>query len=175
MKKIGFIEPDSGFVRVNTQRFGCTFFHGHMFPVYFVSGSGKAFPGVSWRDELTDETGVWRLQDDRWAEFNLLDNSPERFVMECTGTFCRNDLRPFSRGLSGVSACFRYTIEAGNPVIRVEAKLTNSVPRQLEHSALFPVTAGGVTRDFIGPPPGKVWNTNQLNFTALIRMKEHRK
>lgn len=175
MKDIGFIEPDSGFIRVNTPLFGCTFFHGHQFPVRFVSNSGKALPKVFWRDELTDETGVWRLQDDRWAEFNLLENTAERFVLECTGAFCRNDLRPFSRALSGVSARYRYTIGNENPAILLEAELTNSVPRHLEYSALFSETSGGIIRDFVGTPPGKVWITNQLNFTALIRMEERMK
>ena len=119
------IEEDTGYIRVKNDHFACTFFPRHMFPVWFETSSGKKFPEVvRFLDRVVEaeKRKGYFLFRDLWAKQEIVENTPERFVIVCTGVYCNHGGDITAPG--GLTAKYRYEITRESPDIKVTAEIS---------------------------------------------------
>ncbi len=118
---------------VKTDKFECQFFPGAMYPTAFALKDGTPLAPVSFKDRVVIGKDVYYLDCDRWAERKVIENSPEKFVLEIHGTYCTSAREYAAKGLKAV---YRYAFNRNSSEIDVEAEVTmldgsNSVPELL--------------------------------------------
>ena len=113
-------KPRTNYLVVTNRHFRCTFFPGHMFPVWFETPQGKKFPPVvRFLDRVVvNKTSYW-LYADLWAEQKVLTDTPEVFSIRCSGVYCHVHGDKTAPG--NVKAVYTYTIRRDSPVMRVDA------------------------------------------------------
>ncbi|MBE6367420.1 MAG: hypothetical protein E7052_05855 [Lentisphaerae bacterium] len=115
---------------VKNDYYRCSFYNGCMYPVWFYSSDGKKeFPRgflLDWIKKSTaDDTQLHYLHNDRFAEVKIIENTPEKLVVECIGKFCKDTTR-----FPNVTARYRYTLKRNSPLILLEGVLSCSAPEK---------------------------------------------
>ena len=115
-------KPLTNYLVVTNKYFRCTFFPGHMFPVWFETPQGKKFPPVvRFLDRVVvNKTSYW-LYADLWAEQEVITDTPEVFSIRCSGVYCHVHGDKTAPG--NVRAVYTYTIRRDSPVMRVDATI----------------------------------------------------
>ena len=122
---------------VTNRHFRCTFFPGHMFPVWFETPQGKKFPVVArFLDRVVcNKTSYW-LYADLWATREVLVDTPEEFSIRCSGVYCHVHGDKTAPG--NVRAVYTYTIRRDSPVMRVDAEIERDADTEIEVHFLRP-------------------------------------
>lgn len=154
---MGIEKPETGCVSVSTDFFSCVFFEGHMFPVCFQSPNGSKMPSLLFKDEAEDpkETIHYLLGEERWAETRILQNNADRLVVECSGTYCRTDSRPFVLALPSVKTTYRYTLNRKSPLINIQITLEGESENPLDIHFLEPAWRKVAGDEYSGSSPGQ--------------------
>lgn len=121
---MGQIEDATKRLRIKSDFYQVEFFPGHMFPVWFKTPDGVEFPRVRFMDFFYD-TGSkksYPLRRDRWAEQNIVENTPERIVIECSGTYCSEDSTTEAPGKP--RTVYRYTFHRDSDRIAIEGRFS---------------------------------------------------
>jgi|GEM_PF-6376399 len=122
---MGKVLPVTNYLEVTTAGFKCTFFPKHMFPVWFKTPEGKAYPEiVRFLDRaVIDRTAYW-LYADLWAEQQVLVNTESEFAIRCTGVYCHVEGDKVAPG--GLKAVYTYEFRKDSPTIRITADITRT-------------------------------------------------
>ena len=81
-------KPLTNYLVVTNKYFRCTFFPGHMFPVWFETPQGKKFPPVvRFLDRVVCSKISYWLYADLWATQEVLVDTPEVFSIRCSGVY----------------------------------------------------------------------------------------
>ena len=138
-------KPLTNYLVVTNKHFRCTFFPGHMFPVWFETPKGENFPSVvRFLDRVVcGKTSYW-LYADLWAEQEVLTDTPEEFKIRCTGVYCHVHGDKTAPG--NARAVYTWTIRRNSPVMRVDAEIERDAEDQIEVHFLRP--AWPMTVDF---------------------------
>ena len=138
-------KPLSEYLVVTNKHFRCTFFPGHMFPVWFETPQGEKFPAVvRFLDRVVcNKTPYW-LYADLWAEQEILTDTPEVFSIRCSGVYCHVHGDRTAPG--DVRAVYTYTIRRDSPVMRVDAEIERDTDAEMTLFFLHP--AWSMLEDF---------------------------
>ena len=138
-------KPLTNYLVVTNKYFRCTFFPGHMFPVWFETPKGEKFPVVArFLDRVVcGKTSYW-LYADLWAEQEVLTDTPEEFSIRCSGVYCHVHGDKTAPG--NVRAVYTYTIRRDSPVMRVDAAIERDADDEIEVHFLRP--AWSMREDF---------------------------
>ena len=138
-------KPLTNYLVVTNKYFRCTFFPGHMFPVWFETPQGKKFPPVvRFLDRVVcNKTSYW-LYADLWAEQEVLTDTPEVFSIRCSGVYCHVHGDKTAPG--NVRAVYTYTIRRDSPVMRVDATIERDTDDEM--LVLFLHPAWSMREDF---------------------------
>lgn len=128
---LGMVQPDSGLIKVDCGIFCCTFFPGHLFPVYFRAGNTE-FPSVFFEDYALYNGHLYRAEEERWAEQSVQSNTQDEFDIICSGVFCRSDTSKFVEALKNLNYTRRYKFKYGRPSIEMEISLAGALPEKVE-------------------------------------------
>lgn len=123
---IGSYDCDTKHWEVDTGAVKCTFFHGCMYPVWFRNSDGEEFPFFIFRDCIKLGGSQAFLDEERWATFTVVENTPLRFIIECRGNYCYGRA-PFNRPASEVQAVYRYEFRRGSGDVRLKVTLGKPV------------------------------------------------
>ena len=139
-ESMGKLNSETGCISVTCDGYSCTFFEGHMFPVRFRTPTGECFPSLTFNDKAreTEKEIQYVLGEDRWAEFRIVENSDDCFVIDCLGSYCRIDSRPFVLALQGVQVAYRYSLRKSSKSIKIDISLKGSHKPPLDISFLNP-------------------------------------
>ena len=123
-------KPLTNYLVVTNRHFRCTFFPGHMFPVWFETPEGKKFPPVvRFLDRVfVNRTAYW-LYADLWVEQEVLTDTAEEFRIRCTGVYCHVHGDKAAPG--NMKAVYTYTIRRDSPVLRVDAEVTRDTDDEM--------------------------------------------
>ena len=121
-EKMSVREERTNYLVVTNRHFRCTFFPGHMFPVWFETPEGAKFPAVvRFLDRaFTNRTAYW-LYADLWAEQEVLSDTAEEFKIRCAGVYCHVHGDRTAPG--NMKAVYTYTIRRNSQVLRVDAEI----------------------------------------------------
>lgn len=138
-------KPLTKYLVVTNKHFRCTFFPGHMFPVWFETPQGEKFPPVvRFLDRVVcGKTSYW-LYADLWAEQEIVTDTPEVFSIRCSGVYCHVHGDKTAPG--DVRAVYTYTIRRDSPVMRVDAEIERDDDDEIEVHFLRP--AWSMLEDF---------------------------
>ena len=138
-------KPLTGHLVVTNRHFRCTFFPGHMFPVWFETPDGRKFPPVvRFLDRVVcGRTSYW-LYADLWAEQEVVTDTPEEFSIRCSGVYCHVHGDRTAPG--NVRAVYTWTIRRDSPVMRVDAVIERDADDVIEVHFLRP--AWSMLEDF---------------------------
>jgi predicted CxxxxCH...CXXCH cytochrome family protein len=130
-------KPLTDYLVVTNKYFRCTFFPGHMFPVWFETPQGKKFPPVvRFLDRVVcGKTPYW-LYADLWAEQKILADTPEVFSIRCSGVYCHVHGDRTAPG--NVRAEYTWTIRRDSPVMRVDAVIERDTNDEMQLNFLQP-------------------------------------
>ena len=130
-------KPLTDYLVVTNRYFRCTFFPGHMFPVWFETPQGRKFPPVvRFLDRVVcGKTPYW-LYADLWAEQKVLADTPEVFSIRCSGVYCHVHGDRTAPG--NVRAEYTYTIRRDSPVMRVDAVIERDTDDEMQLNFLQP-------------------------------------
>ena len=138
-------QPGTNYLVVTNRHFRCTFFPGHMFPVWFETPRGEKFPPVvRFLDRVVCNKISYWLYADLWAEQEVLTDTPEVFVIRCTGVYCH--VHGDTTAPGNVRAVYTYTIRRDSPVMRVDAVIERDADDEIELHFLRP--AWSMREDF---------------------------
>lgn len=129
-EKMSVRQPLTDYLIVTNRHFRCTFFPGHMFPVWFETPEGRGFPPVvRFLDRVfVNKTAYW-LYADLWAEQEVLSDTPEEFRIRCTGVYCHVHGDKTAPG--NMKAVYTYTIRRNSPVLRVDAEIVRDTDDEM--------------------------------------------
>ena len=138
-------KPGTNYLVVTNKHFRCTFFPGHMFPVWFETPQGRKFPPVArFLDRVVCNKVSYWLYADLWAEQEVLTDTPEVFSIRCSGVYCHVHGDKTAPG--NVRAVYTYTIRRDSPVMRVDAVIERDADDEIEVHFLRP--AWSMREDF---------------------------
>lgn len=146
-KQLAIVDKASDTIAIDTGIYECRFFSGCMFPDSFriPEGSKRLNPLRYFTDPFgLDEIRVgekrFRLDRERWAEWKIVENTREKFVIECRGTFCENGKEELAA--PGVSARYVWQFFRNKPEISVHAEIT--FPPEIKEASilLLPLRSG---------------------------------
>ena len=138
-------KPGTNYLVVTNKHFRCTFFPGHLFPVWFETPQGKKFPPVvRFLDRVVCNKVSYWLYADLWAEQEVLTDTPEEFSIRCSGVYCHVHGDKTAPG--NVRAVYTYTIRRDSPVMRVDAVIERDAEDEIEVHFLRP--AWSMREDF---------------------------
>ena len=130
-------KPGTNYLVVTNKYFRCTFFPGHMFPVWFETPQGKKFPPVvRFLDRVVCKKISYWLYADLWAEQEILTDTPEEFSIRCSGVYCHVHGDKTAPG--NARAVYTYTIRRDSPVMRVDAVIERDADDEIEVHFLRP-------------------------------------
>ena len=137
--------PLTNYLVVTNKHFRCTFFPGHMFPVWFETPEGRKFPPiVRFLDRaVVGKTPYW-LYADLWAEQTVLTDTDEVFSIRCSGIYCHVNGDKVAPG--NLKAVYTYTIRRDSPVMRVDAAIERDTEDEILVIFLHP--AWSMLEDF---------------------------
>jgi hypothetical protein len=132
---LAVLDSLTGMAAVRAEQFECRFFPGCMYPIRFELPDGTPLPEIRWDDQIVINKQIYRLDCDRWAERNILVNTPEKLIVECSGTFC-TQAREFAAP-GEIKAIYRYTFQRNHSEVEIEAKVilpegTSEIPQILQ-------------------------------------------
>jgi len=135
----------TGCLVVTNRHFRCTFFPGHMFPMWFETPQGEKFPPVvRFLDRVVfGKTSYW-LYADLWAAQEVVTDTPEEFSIRCSGVYCHVHGDKTAPG--NVRAVYTWTIRRDSPVMRVDAEIERDADDVMELHFLRP--AWSMREDF---------------------------
>lgn len=138
-------KPLTDYIVVTNRHFRCTFFPGHMFPVWFETPEGRKFPPVvRFLDRVfTGKTAYW-LYADLWAEHEVLTDTADEFKIRCSGVYCHVHGDRTAPG--NMKAVYTYTIRRNSPVLRVDAEISRDTDGEMLLFFLHP--AWSMLEDF---------------------------
>lgn len=116
---LGKFDKEAQSWHVSNGKFSCTFFEGCMYPAWFSDAGKREFPFFVMDDFLTVNGGKYKLIEERWAEFDVKENSSSRFVIAINGQFC-NGLPPFNTPYKNIDICYQYTIERNSDIVKID-------------------------------------------------------
>lgn len=139
------LKERTGCLVVTNGHFRCTFFPGHMFPMWFETPQGKKFPPVvRFLDRVViGKTPYW-LYADLWAKREVLTDTPEEFSIRCSGVYCHVHGDRTAPG--NIRAVYTWTIRRDSPVMRVDAEIERDADDMAEFHFLRP--AWSMREDF---------------------------
>lgn len=138
-------KPLTNYLVVTNKHFSCTFFPGHMFPVWFETPQGKKFPPVvRFLDRVVCSKISYWLYADLWATQEVLVDTPEVFSIRCSGVYCHVHGDKTAPG--NARAVYTYTIRRDSPVMRVDAEIERDADAEIELHFLRP--AWSMREDF---------------------------
>ena len=122
---------------VQSDHYRCTFYEGCMYPVWFYSADGKIeYPRgflLDWiKQRNAPDTQIHYLRKDHFAEVKIIENTPERLIVECSGKFCNNTTR-----FPGVTAIYRYTLKRNSPEIILDGTIVNQEPEKTLNCRIY--------------------------------------
>ena len=120
-------------------KFGCTFFEGHLFPVFFTDAAGNPAGSTRWEDGLEVDGVKYTLRDERWAEFSGESFDGETYRITTKGVFCGGDDRIFLLEYPELTIQFDWQIPADGDVIKVDIKLTGEPEKPVDLRLCSPV------------------------------------
>ena len=138
-------KPRTNYLVVTNKYFRCTFFPGHMFPMWFETPQGKKFPPVvRFLDRAVfGKTPYW-LYADLWAEQEILTDTAEVFSIRCSGVYCHVHGDKTAPGK--LRAEYTWTIRRDSPVMRVDAVIERDADDEMLLYFLHP--AWSMLEDF---------------------------
>ena len=128
---MGVYDPDAKNWNVSGAHFQCTFFHGCMYPVWFRSPGQQEYPFFLFTDSFSDGKKTYRIEEERWAEATVVENTETRFIIELKGNFC-DGLPPHNTPCKEVTAVYRYTLERNVPDLRISCTFSKTAERSYE-------------------------------------------
>ncbi len=138
-------KPRTNYLVVTNKYFRCTFFPGHMFPMWFETPQGEKFPAVvRFLDRVACGRTPYWLYADLWAEQEIVADTPERFSIRCYGVYCHVHGDKTAPG--NVRAVYTYTIRRDSPVMRVAAEIERDTEDEMQIFFLYP--AWSMLEDF---------------------------
>lgn len=134
---LGVRQERTKYMVVANDCFSCTFFPGHMFPVWFKTKDGREFPPVvRFLDRAVIGGTAYWLYTDLWAEQTVVSNTEEEFVIKCSGVYCHVEGDKVAPG--DLRAVYTYTIKKSSPVIKVTAEITRQDTKKIRIVFLQP-------------------------------------
>ncbi|MBP5530918.1 MAG: hypothetical protein J6Y54_02665 [Lentisphaeria bacterium] len=144
-EKLSERKPLTNYLVVTNLHFRCTFFPGHMFPVWFETPEGKKFPPVArFLDRAVFGKTPYFLYADLWAGQEILTDTAEEFSIRCTGVYCHVHGDRTAPGK--LRAAYTYTIRRDSPVMRVDAEIERDADDEMLLYFLHP--AWSMREDF---------------------------
>jgi hypothetical protein len=116
---LGKFDNDAQIWRVSNGKFKCTFFQGCMYPAWFTNSKDAEFPFFVLNDFFIVNNVKYYLTEERWAEFDIKENSSKRFVIAIKGNFCHG-LAPFNKPYKNVNLTYLYTIEKNSGKMQID-------------------------------------------------------
>lgn len=134
---MGKFDPDAKNWNVKGDCYSCTFFQGCMYPVWFKSPKGAEFPFFVMNDYFTVGTKTYKMIEERWAKFEVKENSEDRFVIVCKGWFCHG-LAPVNKPYKDVNVSYKYTLERRSPVMKIDIQITKNKNEDIKFNLIRP-------------------------------------
>ena len=116
---LGKFDNEAQIWRVSNGKFKCTFFQGCMYPAWFANSRNKEFPFFVLNDFFIVNNTKYYLTEERWAEFEVKENSSRRFIIAVKGNFCHG-LAPFNKPYKDVNLTYLYTIKKKSGKIQID-------------------------------------------------------
>ena len=114
-------EEETGFLRIDGGHFRCLFMRGSMFPIRFMTSKYETLGKMRWADRIRIDKRFYSLYVDRHAEQKIVENTPDRLVIVCSGTMCsrgREEEPPVP-----VKAVYTYTFVRNRKWVDVASRL----------------------------------------------------
>lgn len=139
-KHLAIVDKTSGTIAIDTGIYECRIFSGCMFPDSFRVPDGQKrmsplryFTDPFGLDEIRVGKKRFLLNRERWAERRIVENTKEKCVIECRGTFCENSRE--EPAVPGVSARYVWQFFRNKPEIKVSAEIV--YPPEIKDASLL--------------------------------------
>ena len=122
----------TGNITMQGDKFGCTFFDGHLFPVFFTDPAGNPAGSTRWQDQLTDGDAVYTLRDERWAEFEVIKATADEFIIRTKGIFCGGNDRKFLLEYPGISIAMTWQFNSASNIIKLDIQIDGTPEKPVD-------------------------------------------
>lgn len=134
---LGKFDSEAQIWKVANGKFSCTFFEGCMYPAWVADMRKNEFPFFVFDDILNVNGKTFKLIEERWAEFEVKENSSKRFIIAVKGNFC-NGLPPVNTAYKDINICYTYTIERNSDEIKIDITAEKKKAEQVKFSFVRP-------------------------------------
>jgi len=142
---IGKINQDCGQVDVDCGIFSCSFFPGHLFPVFFATPQGP-LPSLRFADSAVSQGLTFLAYEERHARHTINGNSPDCFDITCEGLFCRSlGTDRFCDPLDGLTYTLRWLLRKGSPRLELQLSVAGTLDAPVAFNLNAPVWRDGRT------------------------------
>ena len=124
---IGKVNPDCGQVDVDCGVFSCTFFPGHLFPVFFATPQGPV-PSLRFADSAVSGGLTFLAYEDRHVRQTINCNTQDCLDITCQGLFCRSlGTDQFCDPLDGLTYTLRWRLQKGSPRLALRLAVSGNL------------------------------------------------